>query len=276
MAPPVGSTTTYPGGSTGAVGSTTAHPGGSTAAHPVGSTTAHPGGSTTAPPGGSATTHPESSTTAPPGGSATAHPVGSPTAPGRRRIREAPLLEPPGAPLPTRECGCRKSPSMPPRECGTATHSMPPRKCGTGGGTPAVLTIRRGDTVTAIHDGQLAQQWLTTLMVPQAPAAADDVVHRLAVIEAALRVQVATGVSHLQQLETAPAAHGLTAEARPAVRRLRRHRNRALHNLHQPFAAGSPEDLGPCAQDTSSAHAPSDSSPHARRTPRYRTPLSRR
>ena len=58
---------------------------------------------------------------------------------------------------------------------------------------------------------------------------------RLTVIEAALRVLAATGVSHLQQLEKDPTAHGLTAEARPAVRRLRRQRNHALHSHAQPF-----------------------------------------
>ena len=63
---------------------------------------------------------------------------------------------------------------------------------------------------------------------------------RLAVLEAALRVQAATGVSHLQQLETNPAAHGLPAEARPAVRRLRRQRNQALHDHGRPFTATPP------------------------------------
>ena len=105
----------------------------------------------------------------------------------------------------------------------------------------AALTIRKGDTVTAIHDSNLAQQWITSLMVSSAPAV-DDVTQRLAVIEAALRVQVATGVSHLQQLETAPAAHGLPEEARPAVRRLRRQRNRALHHLDRPFSTSSTAD----------------------------------
>ena len=52
---------------------------------------------------------------------------------------------------------------------------------------------------------------------------------RLSVVEATLRVQDATGASHLQQLEQHPQAFGLASSARPAIRRLRRQRNRALH-----------------------------------------------
>ena len=112
----------------------------------------------------------------------------------------------------------------------------------------AALTIRKGDTVTAIHDSSLAQQWIASLMVSEAPTL-DDVAQRLTVIEAALRAKVATGVSHLQQLKTAPAADGPPGEARPAVKRPRRRRNRAPRNLDRPLAATSAAaDLGD--QDT--------------------------
>ena len=52
---------------------------------------------------------------------------------------------------------------------------------------------------------------------------------RLSVVETALRLQDATGTSHLQQLELNPPAYGVASSARPAIRRLRRQRNRALH-----------------------------------------------
>ena len=48
-------------------------------------------------------------------------------------------------------------------------------------------------------------------------------------VETALRLQDATGASHLQQLELNPLAYGVASSARPAIRRLRRQRNRALH-----------------------------------------------
>ena len=52
---------------------------------------------------------------------------------------------------------------------------------------------------------------------------------RLAIVEEAIRLQVATGATHLQQLEMTPEAFGLTAAVREPVRRLRRRRNGALH-----------------------------------------------
>ena len=52
---------------------------------------------------------------------------------------------------------------------------------------------------------------------------------RLSVVEATLRLQDATGVSHLQQFEARPQAFGLASSAQPAIRRLRRQRNKALH-----------------------------------------------
>ena len=70
-------------------------------------------------------------------------------------------------------------------------------------------------------------------------AAAGDLAQRLAVIETALRIQTATGASHLQQLENSPSTFGISADTRTAVKRLRRQRNKALHCHDQPFPAAS-------------------------------------
>ena len=53
--------------------------------------------------------------------------------------------------------------------------------------------------------------------------------HRLATIATTLRIQDATGASHLQQLEMHPEAYGVANSVRPHVKSLRRQRNRALH-----------------------------------------------
>ena len=52
---------------------------------------------------------------------------------------------------------------------------------------------------------------------------------RLATVEASLRLQDATGASHLQQLEIDPEAYGLATTSRSHIKRLRLQRNRALH-----------------------------------------------
>ena len=52
---------------------------------------------------------------------------------------------------------------------------------------------------------------------------------RLATVEAALRLQDATGASHLQQIEINPEAYGVAKSDRPHIKRLRLQRNRALH-----------------------------------------------
>ena len=52
---------------------------------------------------------------------------------------------------------------------------------------------------------------------------------RLATIETTLRIQDATGTSHLQQLEMDPEAHGVAKSSRPLIKNLRLQRNRALH-----------------------------------------------
>ena len=64
---------------------------------------------------------------------------------------------------------------------------------------------------------------------PQREDLEAQVLKRLAVVEEAIRLQVATGATHLQQLEMTPEAYGLTAAVREPVRRLRRRRNGALH-----------------------------------------------
>ena len=53
--------------------------------------------------------------------------------------------------------------------------------------------------------------------------------NRLATIEASLRLQDATGTSHLQQLEINPEAYGVAKSSRSHIKRLRLQRNRALH-----------------------------------------------
>ena len=53
--------------------------------------------------------------------------------------------------------------------------------------------------------------------------------NRLATVEAALRLQDATGTSHLQQIEINPEAYGVAKSSRPHIKRLRLQRNRALH-----------------------------------------------
>ena len=53
--------------------------------------------------------------------------------------------------------------------------------------------------------------------------------NRLATVEAALRLQDATGASHLQQIEINPEAYGVAKSSRPHIKRLRLMRKRALH-----------------------------------------------
>ena len=56
-----------------------------------------------------------------------------------------------------------------------------------------------------------------------------DICERLTAVEAALRLQLAAGTSHLQEIEMAPGAFGLSASARPAIKAIRKRRNAALH-----------------------------------------------
>ena len=58
-----------------------------------------------------------------------------------------------------------------------------------------------------------------------------DIEHRLAIVERAIRLQMALGATHLQQVEMHPAAYGVPLAARSAVRQLRRDRNKALHGV---------------------------------------------
>ena len=52
---------------------------------------------------------------------------------------------------------------------------------------------------------------------------------RLQAIEAALKLQMELGTSHLQAVEIAPRSFGLDAALRPAVKSIRMRRNAALH-----------------------------------------------
>ena len=56
-----------------------------------------------------------------------------------------------------------------------------------------------------------------------------DICERLKAVEAALRLQLAAGTSHLQEIEMAPGAFGLSAAARPTIKAIRKRRNAALH-----------------------------------------------
>ena len=56
--------------------------------------------------------------------------------------------------------------------------------------------------------------------------------HRLATIQTTLRIQDATGTTHLQQLEKDPEAYGVSKTARPNIKSLRLQRNRALHGAN--------------------------------------------
>ena len=58
------------------------------------------------------------------------------------------------------------------------------------------------------------------------------------------RLQDATGASHLQQLEVSPLAYGVASSARPAIRRLRRQRNHALHGTRVSDRAAQIESRG--------------------------------
>ena len=64
-----------------------------------------------------------------------------------------------------------------------------------------------------------------------------DIEHRLSIVERAIRLQMAVGASHLQQIEMDPAAFGVPSAARSSVQQLRRERNRALHGV-DPIASG--------------------------------------
>ena len=58
-----------------------------------------------------------------------------------------------------------------------------------------------------------------------------DIEKRLSIVERAIRLQMALGATHLQQIEKGPAAFGVPTNARSSVRQLRRERNRALHGV---------------------------------------------
>ena len=97
-------------------------------------------------------------------------------------------------------------------------------------GRPPFLTIRHGSTVTCVHDEKFAGQWIQHLTAqPALPG--DSLAERLLVVEAALKLQLATGTSHLQAVEISPQSFGLNADSRTAVKQIRRRRNAALHSM---------------------------------------------
>ena len=65
-----------------------------------------------------------------------------------------------------------------------------------------------------------------------------DLRKRLTAVETALRLQLAAGTSHLQEIEMAPSAFGLSADARPAIKAIRKRRNAALHVVEMPKRYG--------------------------------------
>ena len=97
-------------------------------------------------------------------------------------------------------------------------------------GRPPFLTIRHGSTVTCVHDQTFAGQWIQHLTEHSA-LPGGSLAERLQAVEAALKLQLATGTSHLQEVEIAPQAFGLHADARTAVKKIRKRRNAALHSI---------------------------------------------
>ena len=112
-------------------------------------------------------------------------------------------------------------------------------------GRPPFLTIRHGSTVTCVHDQTLAGQWIQHLTVHSA-LPGGSLAERLQAVEVALKLQLATGTSHLQAIEIAPQAFGLQADARAAVKKIRKRRNAALHSIGQITQSQSREvELAP-------------------------------
>ena len=97
-------------------------------------------------------------------------------------------------------------------------------------GRPPFLTIRHGSTVTCVHDEKFAGQWIQHLTA-QPALLGDSLAERLLAVEAALKLQLATGTSHLQAVEISPQSFGLSADSRTAVKKIRRRRNAALHSM---------------------------------------------
>ena len=74
---------------------------------------------------------------------------------------------------------------------------------------------------------------------PSSLRTAGSLHNRLATVEAALRLQDATGASHLQQIEINPEAYGVAKSSRPHIKRLRLQRNRALHGAKPGGSSGT-------------------------------------
>ena len=58
-----------------------------------------------------------------------------------------------------------------------------------------------------------------------------DLAQRMAAVEEALTLQLKVGTSHLQAIEMAPEKFGITNQARPGIKQIRKRRNWALHSV---------------------------------------------
>ena len=120
----------------------------------------------------------------------------------------------------------------------------------------ALVTVRRGDSVTAIHCPILAARWVDALLEQSKPAGdGSSLMQRLKVVEDSLRLQMSLGASHLQQVEKAPEEYGLPSSVRAPVRALRRRRNKALHGMGDMTddAATNQDALNPKYHDVRSS-----------------------
>ena len=76
-----------------------------------------------------------------------------------------------------------------------------------------------------------------------------DLTERLAAVDAALKLQLAVGTSHLQAVEMAPQAFGLTTAARPAIKTIRKRHDADLHAV--PHVAASKDTVN---EDQEASH----------------------
>ena len=66
-----------------------------------------------------------------------------------------------------------------------------------------------------------------------------DLAERLEAVEAALKLQLEVGTSHLQAVEMTPHAFGLASSSRPAIKAIRKRRNAARdHWIDEPRVHG--------------------------------------
>ena len=134
---------------------------------------------------------------------------------------------------------------------------MPPRQLVVGSTNPAPCSILKlfgrdeSGLSEDIHSpaSTVAAESAETLSTPPSEVHM-DLQERLSAVEAALRLQLAVGTSHLQEIEMAPRAFGLTAAARPAIRAIRQRRNAALHVVPKQAAANDTTKADGADDDT--------------------------